>query len=108
MVISVCDILYLLSIFLCLIFFVHCCFVQLKRYYEPEPDLLPPLKLERCITAQKEQIILQEPLVRATKAHFDYKCAKLFLVFSLLSYAAIIFMQVFVNETAKNVALIFV
>ncbi|KAM5171281.1 Fanconi anemia group I protein [Mantella aurantiaca] len=35
---------------------------QLKRYYEPEPDLLPPLKLERCITAQKEQIILQEPL----------------------------------------------
>ncbi|XP_073509353.1 Fanconi anemia group I protein [Phyllobates terribilis] len=35
---------------------------QLKRYYEPEPDLLPPLKLERCITAQKEQIMLQEPL----------------------------------------------
>ncbi|CAI9573693.1 unnamed protein product, partial [Staurois parvus] len=35
---------------------------QLKRYYEPEPDLLPPLKLERCIAAQKEQIILQEPL----------------------------------------------
>ncbi|XP_018427387.1 PREDICTED: Fanconi anemia group I protein [Nanorana parkeri] len=35
---------------------------QLKRYYEPEPDLLPPLKLEKCITAQKEQIILQEPL----------------------------------------------
>ncbi|KAG8575295.1 hypothetical protein GDO81_009504 [Engystomops pustulosus] len=35
---------------------------ELKKYYEPEPDLLPPLKLERCITAQKEQIILQEPL----------------------------------------------
>ncbi|XP_068131301.1 Fanconi anemia group I protein [Hyperolius riggenbachi] len=35
---------------------------QLKRYYEAEPDLLPPLKLEKCITAQKEQIILQEPL----------------------------------------------
>nr|DBA31989.1 TPA: hypothetical protein GDO54_007741 [Pyxicephalus adspersus] len=35
---------------------------QLKKYYEPEPDLLPPVKLEKCITAQKEQIILQEPL----------------------------------------------
>ncbi|KAM4747808.1 Fanconi anemia group I protein [Rhinophrynus dorsalis] len=35
---------------------------QLKRYYEPEPDLLPPLKLEGCITAQGEQIFLQEPL----------------------------------------------
>ncbi|KAM9311358.1 Fanconi anemia group I protein [Gastrophryne carolinensis] len=35
---------------------------QLKRYYEAEQDLLPPLKLEKCITAQKEQIILQEPL----------------------------------------------
>ncbi|XP_053320955.1 Fanconi anemia group I protein [Spea bombifrons] len=35
---------------------------QLKRYYEPELDLLPPLKLEGCITAQGEQIFLQEPL----------------------------------------------
>ncbi|CAH2274239.1 Fanconi anemia group I isoform X1 [Pelobates cultripes] len=35
---------------------------QLKRYYEPEPDLLPPLKLEGCITAHGEQIFLQEPL----------------------------------------------
>ncbi|KAM4677003.1 Fanconi anemia group I protein [Discoglossus pictus] len=35
---------------------------QLRRYYEPEPDLLPPLKLEGCITAQGEQIFLQEPL----------------------------------------------
>ncbi|XP_069840753.1 Fanconi anemia group I protein isoform X2 [Dendropsophus ebraccatus] len=41
---------------------MHTLVAQLKRYYEPEPDLLPPLKLERCITAQKEQIILQEPL----------------------------------------------
>uniref|UniRef100_A0A673BWW0 FA complementation group I n=1 Tax=Sphaeramia orbicularis TaxID=375764 RepID=A0A673BWW0_9TELE len=36
---------------------------QLKRYYEPEQDLLPPIKLEPCITAHRDQIYLQEPLV---------------------------------------------
>uniref|UniRef100_UPI00398EAE1B Fanconi anemia group I protein isoform X2 n=1 Tax=Pristiophorus japonicus TaxID=55135 RepID=UPI00398EAE1B len=35
---------------------------QLKRYYELEEDLLPPLKLESCITTQGGQIYLQEPL----------------------------------------------
>uniref|UniRef100_A0A8D0H2M9 FA complementation group I n=1 Tax=Sphenodon punctatus TaxID=8508 RepID=A0A8D0H2M9_SPHPU len=35
---------------------------QIKRYYEPEADLLPPLKLEGCIMAQRDQILLQEPL----------------------------------------------
>ncbi|KAG8440655.1 hypothetical protein GDO86_006412 [Hymenochirus boettgeri] len=35
---------------------------QLRRYYEPEPDLLPPLKLDGCITAQGEHVFLQEPL----------------------------------------------
>ncbi|KPP67360.1 Fanconi anemia group I protein-like [Scleropages formosus] len=35
---------------------------QLRRYYEPEPDLLPPLKLEKCIGAQGESIFLLEPL----------------------------------------------
>ncbi|XP_028814789.1 Fanconi anemia group I protein isoform X2 [Denticeps clupeoides] len=35
---------------------------QLKRYYEPEQDLLPPLKLEPCISAQGDQIFLQEPM----------------------------------------------
>nr|XP_056721814.1 Fanconi anemia group I protein [Euleptes europaea] len=35
---------------------------QVKRYYEPEPDLLPPLKLEGCILAQRDHIFLQEPL----------------------------------------------
>uniref|UniRef100_A0A286XG64 FA complementation group I n=1 Tax=Cavia porcellus TaxID=10141 RepID=A0A286XG64_CAVPO len=35
---------------------------QLKLYYEPKPDLLPPLKLEACILAQGDQISLQEPL----------------------------------------------
>ncbi|XP_067411776.1 Fanconi anemia group I protein [Emydura macquarii macquarii] len=35
---------------------------QIKRYYEPEPDLLPPLKLDGCIIAQGDQIFLQEPL----------------------------------------------
>ncbi|XP_062998739.1 Fanconi anemia group I protein [Elgaria multicarinata webbii] len=35
---------------------------QIKRYYEPEPDLLPPIKLEGCIVAQRDQIFLQEPL----------------------------------------------
>ncbi|KAM8861255.1 Fanconi anemia group I protein [Synchiropus picturatus] len=37
-------------------------FSQLKRYYEPEQDLLPPLKLEHCITARGDQVYLQEPL----------------------------------------------
>ncbi|XP_062847269.1 Fanconi anemia group I protein [Trichomycterus rosablanca] len=35
---------------------------QLKRFYEPEPDLLPPVKLESCISAQGDQVFLQEPL----------------------------------------------
>lgn len=35
---------------------------QLRRYYEPEQDLLPPVKLEPCITAQGDQVFLQEPL----------------------------------------------
>ncbi|XP_067827501.1 Fanconi anemia group I protein [Heptranchias perlo] len=35
---------------------------QLKRYYELDEDLLPPLKLEGCITTQGGQIYLQEPL----------------------------------------------
>ncbi|KAG7238146.1 hypothetical protein INR49_030209 [Caranx melampygus] len=37
-------------------------FSQLKRYYEPEQDLLPPVKLEPCITAHGDQVYLQEPL----------------------------------------------
>ena len=36
---------------------------QLKRYYEPEQDLLPPVKLEPCITALGDKVYLQEPLV---------------------------------------------
>ncbi|XP_078113590.1 Fanconi anemia group I protein isoform X2 [Sander vitreus] len=35
---------------------------ELKRYYEPEQDLLPPVKLEPCITALGDQVYLQEPL----------------------------------------------
>ncbi|XP_059953343.1 Fanconi anemia group I protein isoform X2 [Mesoplodon densirostris] len=35
---------------------------QLKPFYEPEPDMLPPLKLEACILTQGDQISLQEPL----------------------------------------------
>ncbi|KAJ8343925.1 hypothetical protein SKAU_G00312540 [Synaphobranchus kaupii] len=37
---------------------------QLRRYYEPEQDLLPPVKLERCISAQGESVFLQEPLAQ--------------------------------------------
>lgn len=37
--------------------------LQLRRYYEPEQDLLPPVKLEPCITAHGDQVYLQEPLV---------------------------------------------
>ncbi|XP_025775544.1 Fanconi anemia group I protein isoform X2 [Puma concolor] len=35
---------------------------QLKQYYEPKPDVLPPLKLEACILTQGDRICLQEPL----------------------------------------------
>uniref|UniRef100_A0A8C2QXM1 FA complementation group I n=1 Tax=Capra hircus TaxID=9925 RepID=A0A8C2QXM1_CAPHI len=35
---------------------------QLKQFYEPEPDVLPPLKLEACILTQGDQVSLQEPL----------------------------------------------
>uniref|UniRef100_A0A9J8AW20 FA complementation group I n=1 Tax=Cyprinus carpio carpio TaxID=630221 RepID=A0A9J8AW20_CYPCA len=35
---------------------------QLKRYFEPERDLLPPLKLESCISAHGDQVFIQEPL----------------------------------------------
>uniref|UniRef100_A0A673WDK9 FA complementation group I n=1 Tax=Salmo trutta TaxID=8032 RepID=A0A673WDK9_SALTR len=35
---------------------------QVRRYYEPEQDLLPPVKLELCIGAQGDQVFLQEPL----------------------------------------------
>ncbi|XP_036431780.1 Fanconi anemia group I protein [Colossoma macropomum] len=41
---------------------MHTLLSQLRRYYEPEQDLLPPVKLESCITAQGDQIFLQEPL----------------------------------------------
>ncbi|KAL6047414.1 hypothetical protein STEG23_010995 [Scotinomys teguina] len=37
-------------------------FSQLKLFYEPEPDLLPPLKLGACVLTQGSQIFLQEPL----------------------------------------------
>lgn len=39
------------------------CVLQLRRYYESEQDLLPPVKLESCISAQGDQVFLQEPLV---------------------------------------------
>ncbi|KAF4017799.1 hypothetical protein G4228_009731 [Cervus hanglu yarkandensis] len=35
---------------------------QLKQFYEPEPDVLPPVKLEACILTQGDQVSLQEPL----------------------------------------------
>uniref|UniRef100_A0A7N5KJJ3 FA complementation group I n=1 Tax=Ailuropoda melanoleuca TaxID=9646 RepID=A0A7N5KJJ3_AILME len=35
---------------------------QLKQFYEPGPDVLPPLKLEACILTQGDEISLQEPL----------------------------------------------
>ncbi|XP_045152448.1 Fanconi anemia group I protein isoform X2 [Echinops telfairi] len=37
---------------------------QLKQFYEPKPDLLPPLKLEACIVTQGDQSFLQEPLAQ--------------------------------------------
>ena len=36
---------------------------QLKRYYEKNEDVNPPLKLEPCLTTQGDQVFLAEPLV---------------------------------------------
>lgn len=41
----------------------------MRRYYEPEQDLLPPVKLEPCITAHGDQVYLQEPLVADCICH---------------------------------------
>lgn len=41
---------------------MHTLLSQLKQFYEPQPDVLPPLKLEACILTQGDQISLQEPL----------------------------------------------
>uniref|UniRef100_A0A8C4QFB0 FA complementation group I n=1 Tax=Eptatretus burgeri TaxID=7764 RepID=A0A8C4QFB0_EPTBU len=35
---------------------------QLRRHVESTQDILPPLRLEGCITGQGEQVFLQEPL----------------------------------------------
>ncbi|ELW62799.1 Fanconi anemia group I protein [Tupaia chinensis] len=36
--------------------------LQLKQFYEPKSDILPPLKLEACFLTQGDQVSLQEPL----------------------------------------------
>lgn len=41
---------------------MHTLLSQLKQYYKPHPDVLPPLKLEACILTQGGQIFLKEPL----------------------------------------------
>ncbi|XP_028358163.1 Fanconi anemia group I protein [Phyllostomus discolor] len=35
---------------------------QLKQFYEPQADVLPPLRLEACILTRGDEICLQEPL----------------------------------------------
>ncbi|ESO96862.1 hypothetical protein LOTGIDRAFT_115514, partial [Lottia gigantea] len=35
---------------------------QIKKYYEEDKDISPPLKLDKCILAQGEQVFLAEPL----------------------------------------------
>ncbi|RUS92134.1 hypothetical protein EGW08_000158, partial [Elysia chlorotica] len=35
---------------------------QLKKYYEDDNDVCPPLRLEPCITTQGDQVFLTEPL----------------------------------------------
>ncbi|XP_016053209.1 PREDICTED: Fanconi anemia group I protein isoform X2 [Miniopterus natalensis] len=41
---------------------MHTLLSQLKQFYEPQPDVLPPLKFEACILTQGDQLSLQEPL----------------------------------------------
>uniref|UniRef100_A0A8C8M9W8 FA complementation group I n=1 Tax=Oncorhynchus tshawytscha TaxID=74940 RepID=A0A8C8M9W8_ONCTS len=48
---------------------------QVRRYYEPEQDLLPPVKLELCIGAQGDQVFLQEPLVLTFAYYVTCSCA---------------------------------
>lgn len=54
----------------------HCTLLcaKLKRYYEPEEELLPPVKLEPCITALGDQVYLQEPLVLYLHCCFFFFC----------------------------------
>uniref|UniRef100_A0A8C7K6T2 FA complementation group I n=1 Tax=Oncorhynchus kisutch TaxID=8019 RepID=A0A8C7K6T2_ONCKI len=47
---------------------------QMRRYYEPEQDLLPPVKLELCIGAQGDQVFLQEPLVLTLTYYVTCSC----------------------------------
>ncbi|KAF6077482.1 FA complementation group I [Phyllostomus discolor] len=35
---------------------------QLKQFYEPQADVLPPLRLEACVLTRGDEICLQEPL----------------------------------------------
>ncbi|XP_025095765.1 Fanconi anemia group I protein-like isoform X2 [Pomacea canaliculata] len=37
-------------------------FKQVKRYYEQQAEIMPPLKLELCLTASGENVYLAEPL----------------------------------------------
>lgn len=62
---------------------VWLCSLQLKRYYEPESDLLPPVKLESCLTAHGDQVFLQEPLVVNLLSHILDICNTLAFIFLL-------------------------
>ncbi|CAG5131997.1 unnamed protein product [Candidula unifasciata] len=35
---------------------------QLKKYYEPDEEICPPLRMESCIITQGDQVFLSEPL----------------------------------------------
>jgi hypothetical protein len=39
------------------------CWEQFELYYEPKPDVLPPIKLSACLSLGDGNTLLLEPLV---------------------------------------------
>ncbi|XP_038070700.1 Fanconi anemia group I protein-like isoform X2 [Patiria miniata] len=54
---------------------------QWTRYYEPDEDILPPIKLNQCIMAQADQVSSTEPVSHLLQSlcHCVLRCKKLIL-----------------------------
>ena len=67
--------------FLSVCFVMFFCFIllgQFLKYVEQDEDINPPIKLEPCLSALKDQVYLTEPLVRSLrKALFSSLTASL-------------------------------
>lgn len=57
------------QILICLLCFVFCFILlgQFLKYVEQDEDINPPIKLEPCLSALKDQVYLTEPLVSSLR-----------------------------------------